>query len=150
MLVLNIKTCLVIPLEHCGELWPGELESDGKHEIDLRHDPGLDVGVSGEVEGGQGQGQALDITHRVGGGEDTVQSVISLRSLPQHVPICPEHEEMRIAKSLFNNKVLLLLCSHQGLGYLGKLQLFQQKIKQLPEHGGEAIQERLWWRSTQS
>ena len=52
MLVLNIQTCLVKPLEHCGELWPGELESDGEHEIDLRHDPRLDVGVSGEVEGG--------------------------------------------------------------------------------------------------
>ena len=137
-------------MEHCGELWPGELESDGEYEIDLRHDPGLDVGVSGEVEGGQGQSQALDITHRVGGGEDTVKPVISLRSFPQHVPVCPEHEEMMIAKLLFNKEVLLLLCSHQSLGYFRKLELFQQKIKQLPEHGGQAVKERFWRRSPQS
>ena len=89
MLVLNIKTCLVIPFEHCGELWPGELESDGEHEIDLRHDPGLDVGVSGEVEGGECQRQTLDIADIVGGGEYAVQAVICLCRLPKYLLVCP-------------------------------------------------------------
>ena len=80
---------MVQPLDDGRQSWPGDLESDGKHKVDLCHNPGLSVGAPGQVEGGEGQCQPSHVAEGVRAGVRTVQPVVSLRRLPQRVSVTP-------------------------------------------------------------